>query len=418
MTMGDRIVVMKNGYIQQIDTPTNLYRYPANMFVAGFIGTPPMNFYDAKVYCDYINNKAEIIFANGKKFETKTDDIIKLKRKYADGTMLKMGVRPESFEITQDSLNSVSCKVKQVEILGSDALLYCDFDIESDENYDESKFGAIIKTDGNTSIAEGDIINVKIKFAEAHFFDAQNEICVSPHIIEESTVEADIQNKNLVIGSQKISLPEELSSLNGRYTLDIPLDAICEGNMLKAEIYSAEKVKNGYLTRLKIQNNILWCLLKSEKTGLINIDIDFTKIDFYKNGNIVKGKLSGVNTLDCCLIKRKTQNKEHNSKFYVDLIIGDAVFNCSNELTKRLLGASSRKIFDTPLKIQFKADEITAGNRFHASVKKVIDYGKDKYALCEVMGKEIYLCYNGGNNIDFDIDIDNAVIYDGSGIRL
>ncbi len=49
MTMGDRIVVMKDGYVQQIDTPTNLYRYPANKFVAGFIGSPPMNFYEEGV---------------------------------------------------------------------------------------------------------------------------------------------------------------------------------------------------------------------------------------------------------------------------------------------------------------------------------------------------------------------------------
>ena len=52
MTMGTRIVVMKDGYIQQIDTPVNLYKFPDNMFVAGFIGTPQMNFFDAKIHKD------------------------------------------------------------------------------------------------------------------------------------------------------------------------------------------------------------------------------------------------------------------------------------------------------------------------------------------------------------------------------
>ena len=61
MTMGTRIVVMKNGYVQQIDTPKNLYNYPGNKFVAGFIGTPQMNFFDGTL--KKVGEKVEIAFA-------------------------------------------------------------------------------------------------------------------------------------------------------------------------------------------------------------------------------------------------------------------------------------------------------------------------------------------------------------------
>ena len=68
MTMGSRIVVMKDGFIQQVDTPQNLYDYPANMFVAGFIGSPQMNFFDVElrkesgdgVYAVFGDNKIKV----------------------------------------------------------------------------------------------------------------------------------------------------------------------------------------------------------------------------------------------------------------------------------------------------------------------------------------------------------------------
>ncbi len=80
MTMGDRIVVMKKGRIQQTDTPINLYAYPENLFVAGFIGTPSMNFFDAVVECR--GEAAGVTFAGDKKLSFSAEYLKKFERKY------------------------------------------------------------------------------------------------------------------------------------------------------------------------------------------------------------------------------------------------------------------------------------------------------------------------------------------------
>ena len=95
MTMGTRIVVMKDGYIQQVDAPQKLYDYPANMFVAGFIGSPQMNFFDAvltgtksKVYVEFEGHKIAYPKA-------KSDTIINLDEYLNTGKQVVFGVRPK-----------------------------------------------------------------------------------------------------------------------------------------------------------------------------------------------------------------------------------------------------------------------------------------------------------------------------------
>ena len=153
MTMGDRIVVMKDGFVQQIDTPTNLYRYPLNKFVAGFIGSPSMNFFTANVFKD--GDKAEIIFGNNQKVVIDALDIIKLDKDYHKGKPLIMGVRPENINIaSKKTPASLTCKVMQKEILGSETLLYSDFDLNSTAPYENSLSGLIIKLPGFTDVEE------------------------------------------------------------------------------------------------------------------------------------------------------------------------------------------------------------------------------------------------------------------------
>ena len=97
MTMGTRIVVMKDGFIQQVDAPQKLYDYPANVFVAGFIGTPRMNFFDAiltgtksKVYVEFEGQKLELP-------KVKVDANINLEDYLNTGKLVVFGVRPEDF---------------------------------------------------------------------------------------------------------------------------------------------------------------------------------------------------------------------------------------------------------------------------------------------------------------------------------
>ena len=95
MTMGTKIVVMKDGFVQQIDTPRNLYRYPQNKFVAGFIGTPQMNFFEGTL--EKTDDKVKVKI-DGTPFEidAPADYFIKVGKKYLDGKRrVILGLRPE-----------------------------------------------------------------------------------------------------------------------------------------------------------------------------------------------------------------------------------------------------------------------------------------------------------------------------------
>ncbi len=125
MTMGTRIVVMKDGFIQQVDTPTELYKHPVNTFVAGFIGMPPMNFINAK------------LTVKGDAVNVKFGDVnLELPAKYSvpavkayDGKDIVLGVRPEAISdeaaaISANPKSTFKAHVDVVEMLGAETYLY------------------------------------------------------------------------------------------------------------------------------------------------------------------------------------------------------------------------------------------------------------------------------------------------------
>jgi multiple sugar transport system ATP-binding protein len=110
MTMGDRVAVLRDGLLQQVDTPLNLYDGPKNKFVAGFIGSPAMNLIEAEI----TDGGAKI-----------GDYVVPIERKLlakaGDDKTLTLGIRPEAFHLADEGL---PVKVAVIEELGSDAFLY------------------------------------------------------------------------------------------------------------------------------------------------------------------------------------------------------------------------------------------------------------------------------------------------------
>lgn len=123
MTLGDRIVIMKDGFIQQIGTPKEVFNSPANLFVAGFIGTPQMNFFDVKIEKrsdKYLAVMEGAIMELGGNFgKTINDDII--------GKDIVLGIRPEHITISDENeANSIPGKVVISELMGSEIYLHAD----------------------------------------------------------------------------------------------------------------------------------------------------------------------------------------------------------------------------------------------------------------------------------------------------
>jgi multiple sugar transport system ATP-binding protein len=156
MTMGDRVAVLKDGLLQQCDTPRTLYDHPDNVFVAGFIGSPAMNLRTVKVVKGGVELAGAIIPV----------DRTALAR--AGGDTVTLGFRPESLEITTDG--GIPVTVHVVEELGSDAFLYGSLE-GSDPTHGEVDI--IARVDPRNPPALGDVVRLNIRPDETHLFHAE-----------------------------------------------------------------------------------------------------------------------------------------------------------------------------------------------------------------------------------------------------
>ena len=193
MTMGTRIVVMKDGFIQQVDAPQKLYDYPANLFVAGFIGTPQMNFFDAvltadakgKVFVEFEGNKVALPKA-------KSDKIIDKEQYINTGKPVVFGVRPEDFHdeeafITNSKDTVIDVKVDVVEKLGAETLLYCVFSNNEEEKAEDdgrvkslvdSATQMIARVDSRSKTERDQVIELGIDIMHSHLFDKESELTI------------------------------------------------------------------------------------------------------------------------------------------------------------------------------------------------------------------------------------------------
>ena len=170
MTMGDRIVVMKDGVIQQVDTPQNLYDFPCNMFVAGFIGSPQMNFLDATLnkdgstyYLDLSGDK--IVLPAEKTADGKLDAYV--------GKAVKMGIRPEDIKDDPEFIEKhkeckLSADVEVSELMGSEIYLYLD--------YKGNKMTARVAP--TSKARNGSTVTVAFDAHKVHLFDVETELTI------------------------------------------------------------------------------------------------------------------------------------------------------------------------------------------------------------------------------------------------
>ena len=168
MTLGTRIVVMKDGVIQQVDTPSNLYQKPANLFVAGFMGSPQMNFLDATVKVTGDTANLEIA---GRSIALPAEKSKKLIAGGYDGKVVTFGIRPENVHdseefIAQSNPKSVfESTVRVYELLGAEVYLY--FDLE--------QFPITARVAPSTSSRPGDNIKFAFEIDKIHVFDKETE---------------------------------------------------------------------------------------------------------------------------------------------------------------------------------------------------------------------------------------------------
>ena len=186
MTMGTRIVVMKDGFMQQVDTPQNLYDYPVNLFVAGFIGTPQMNFFrDSRLISD--GKKVYISIIGGNKVLLPKSVVARIKNleEYLDtDKSVVLGVRPE--DIHQDQMfisNSpdtvVKARIEVIEKLGAETQIYCEVDHEGKESsIVDASTQMIAKISSRAVVALNEVIDLAFDANHLHMFDEETEASI------------------------------------------------------------------------------------------------------------------------------------------------------------------------------------------------------------------------------------------------
>ena len=121
MTLGDRIVIMKDGFVQQIGTPQEVFGNPCNMFVAGFIGTPQMNFFNARLEKTAAGYEVKCM---GATIPVVAEIAAKLTAKGQGSAEITLGVRPEHITLTDDAASAIEATVEVSELMGSEIYLH------------------------------------------------------------------------------------------------------------------------------------------------------------------------------------------------------------------------------------------------------------------------------------------------------
>ena len=213
MTMGNRIVVMKDGFIQQADTPITLFEDPCNLFVATFLGSPQMNIIDAELFMDGKQLKAKL---NGLDNMVVTFPDIKAKqlanKKYI-GQKVLLGIRPEHVRPNEGDLKAF---IEVVEHLGDESILYCKMENRKDP--------FIIKIPFNSKIHANEEINVAFNMDHIYMFDADTHKAIMgiPH---EDEIPVRINNNLMQVGEQEVVLEKTFTNhlLDSAFDNDIRL---------------------------------------------------------------------------------------------------------------------------------------------------------------------------------------------------
>ena len=300
MTMGDRIVVMKDGFVQQIDSPVNLYEYPVNIFVATFLGSPQMNIFDVKLVDDklYFNDEVYITLNE------------KIKNKLIEGynnQNLKLGIRPSDFLLSDST--DYDFKVDTIELvekLGSETLIYVNLPGREDDTI------MSVKLDMNDELRGP--IYIKVNKDKIHLFNDKEEsiLKINEHnylpvtfkvendylIINDKYVMNDFKNR-CVLNDLSISdngylrIPSNLLKTSKTKDEDLHIEVVVKAKDIRSNnnVYFARDTKNNvritFITdknenyhvdeKVSLYFSIDDCFVCDENHNIISISASFNK---------------------------------------------------------------------------------------------------------------------------------------------
>ncbi len=449
MTMGSRIVVMRGGFVQQIDTPKNLYNHPANLFVAGFIGTPRMNFWPAVLKRE--QNTVRVRLDSGTELTADYATLNRVQTRYMDGAHpIILGVRPDDVIPWREDLDpqrwqKLPITVTVVEALGGETLVYGHLgtnipdtapigeSAEASPKSDGSDPNAVIvKAPADFETTRGAVLDVAVDLRKLHLFDRASETSIKPRIPTENLCECICTRTGdtpaLTFAAQRFPLPPALcggtAAASDRdekapATLILPAEAILLGTgsgrarVEETEVFDTETAPRT-LYRLTVGEVTLFALESAPPrfgTGdTVPFDLDFSRVTVEACGIM---PLPIENRLDGQFIKEKEIDDTPGSptrgkkvyRFYLE--ISDRPVTAEETLCQKLFSCKGTAIFHTPLSYVIPVGAVTVAPRgpnqdpaadrqtLSGKVIEILDYGRTVYARIAVGSQTIIAPYTG-----------------------
>ncbi len=399
MTMGTRIVVMKDGCVKQIDTPKNLYRYPANKFVAGFIGTPQMNFFEGtlkkngdKVHIDFNYSDAKVTVPYTM--------LMKTTPQYLDGTKtVYIGFRAEDLTLDEEQVAQSTTKIKvrisHSEQLGTETLVYGDINMDGD-GFAETSTRVIIKSKGFKDYQPDTVCEAALNIDAIHLFDKETEESIMPRIPEYNYLDCSVKGGKITFFGNTVELPAAVKCAEGNGELLIPVSAIRFNGEITAKVIGCEDVNGQILVSLDINGSRLYAL-SSEilDNGEISIGLDFKKL-IIKIGDTENQPMPEVNSLNGTFVMQKeletVEGKKKKVPYYY-LLINGIKLKAPAEIYEKMFSATTgRKVYNSTYRYEWTPYDFTLSEGgIKAEVEKILDYGSEKFLKCNADGETLYV---------------------------
>ena len=417
MTMGTRIVVMRGGRTQQIDTPRNLYRYPYNKFVAGFIGTPQMNFFDCTL--KRIDDKVELRFLGVDQTMTLPYSMFeKCDFTYLNGEKtVILGVRGENISFDENKYpNKLKCRLYGKENLGTDYQVIADLDTEREETMEKSHTGLTICT-SLSEIETGKVCTVSLDSTKFHFFDKETEVNICLRIPAESVLPCQVKDGKITLSKQEIVLPPAMVVPDGDYIMRVPVDAVSVGEEINVKFEKEEDVDGKALAVFGLGDKKIFALNIENPYQCKKVAIDLKKIKLEGIEN--KLPLQTQNMVFVQLSKEKEKyvdecgKKQTRVKYYAS--INTQRQEIGEEFIKKLQNSTEDNVFKKKFTFEFSAWAEMKENGFVCQVEEILDYGKEKFARCRFEGEQVILSVPQdfcSEQISFALNTDDVVVYD------
>lgn len=457
MTMGSRIVVMRGGFVQQIDSPKNLYNHPANLFVAGFMGTPRMNFWSVTLKKEGAAVRVQL--RNGLGMTVNYDTLNRVQTRYMDGRHpVILGVRPDDVTPWREDLNpgewaKLPVTVTVVEALGGETLVYGQLgdnvpdtapigaaaepvdrtgDMASNEEQTDDN-AVILKAPAEFEAHRGDVLWVAVNLRKLHLFDRETENSIMPAVPTENVCDCMIENGTLFFASQHFPLPPAPAEAKKdvpypNASLILPTDALLlgtGGGRARVEetqvFYAGNTAKTLY--RLTIGSETVFATEPGEPRFTVGdslpFDLDFSRITVEAHGIL---PLPAENALSGRFIKEKETDGKGRKVYRFYLEVEDLPVEADGELREKLFSCKGTAIFRTPLSYRFPPDAVTVSPRgkgessasFPGKITGILDYGRVVYARIAVGRQSVIAPYNGrvGEAVSIAIDQSKLTVVD------